>query len=203
MSENKELRDFIINKIGATQEFDYQNDWKFGFIIALNCQKFFLKSGQSIEEIKGCDPWQFESDIELIYHYFSEYMEKEFDDVMEDFVANWIKIEHQDPLLKAFNIANSELQNLDISTAKAKSKKNDKLVKRICEIMSTENSEFFIPTRNLGSLLNKSRQYAAIKLQKLIEEKFIIIVKKGNRGNSPHYQINPGKNDTSGDEIPF
>jgi hypothetical protein len=203
MANNEELYDFIVNKLDTTNEFDYQNDWKFGFIIALNCQKFFLNSGNSIEKIKDYDPWQFEEDIELIYDHFSEYMEKEFDDVMEDFVANWIKIEHKDPLYKAFNIANSELKTWDTSSAKAKSKKNDKLVKRICEIMAEEINIFFIPTRTLGSLLGKSRQYAAIKLKKLVDENYIIEVNKGNRRNSPHYKIKPEQIDSNDVEIPF
>lgn len=192
---DEKQRDYILERIESIQDGGIgQTDWKLGFSTAYLIQRYLMSQGRPIDEVKSMDPWMYETEIEALY---DDYCEKclidtlEMDELMESFVDCWSKTEHTDPLEKAWTQAIHELKDQDRSSLKARSAADDKLLKRVCELMSAETDIFYLPTRKLGDLMKKNRNYTAIKLQKLIKEGFLTEVQKGNQRQSPRYKLNP------------
>ena len=189
---------FVVKQVQNTLEIDCNNEWKLGFLIAYNVQKFIIKQNSSEfsrpDQIKKINPWDFEQSIVLVYEGINgvdDYtLEKNFDDIMDDFVLCWEKVSCSNPVITSFNTASKEFIGSDRTTAFKRSQINVMIVKRMCEILSIESDVFFIPTRELGSLLGQNRNYASNKINKLINEGILIKVNDGNRRMSPHYKLN-------------
>ena len=188
----------IENKLGG--DYIGNTDWRLGFLAAFYFQQWLMEQENfQMDQLKSIDPWHYESTAQQIYEMLDErslVAEIDVDDFIEAFVECWNKVKQADPLAAAFGRAKSELKGLDQSTAKARSEAVDAVIRRTCEIISKETKIFYIPTRKLGKLIGKSRNYAALKLGKLCDEGFLIEVEKGTSYKSPRFKINT-------EEIPF
>ena len=197
----EKIIDYVENEIVQKIDTEIHTDWRLGFLAAYNYQRILLSNQKPLHEIQKIDPWTLQNFVEALYERLMESSHIELTDVdelMEDFVASWLKPKHLSPLEDAFKRAKKELDYQNRDSIKARSEADDALIKRICEIMSKENEAFFIPTRKLGGLLNKNRNYIAGKLRKLVNENFLIMVKKGSQYNSPHFKMNQKKDDAEG-----
>lgn len=191
------VSEYVADQITSSIDIDVDNEWKLGFLIAYNVQKFIIKLNHSefptSNQISGINPWEFESIIVSIFDKINNTIDPKlsinFDDIMDGFVSCWPKVSCNNPVISAFNSASIEFCDSDRSTSSKRSAINEMIVKRMCVILSIESEHFFIPTRELGSLLGQNRNYASNKINKLVKDGVLIKVNNGNRRSSPHYKL--------------
>jgi len=188
------LEEEIANEIAIRVGDEANVDWKLGFLTAFYYQKEMVVQGHTIEQIKTIDPWSLEKTALEVYRFLSEEHHLiqgiDEDEFVTAFAESWEKVKSPDPLLSAFGEANNQFSDIDRSTIKARSIADDLILKRICELIAKEADDFFLPTRKLGNLFGKSRNYAALKIKKLIDEGFLVQHQKGHEYRSPRFRIN-------------
>lgn len=179
--------------------------WKIGFTITCQIQDFFLKNGISIQTIHNADPWDFESECEMIWNNLQEYHDDqlEFDEIMDNIILLWksdkirrILSRESDPLGEAFNTVSTEFDKLQTLSRKEKLGLETEIIKQICIVLGRDGETFYLPTRKVSRYFgaygqNRSHQYIAQKIRFLVDkEKFLIEVSKRTKQRSPRYVLN-------------